>query len=149
MRPISVVVGVLVALVGSSLALTDAEWLAFKREHGKSYPNSREDSLRRAILAERRRYIERFNANTSQSAGFSLGLGPLTDLTASELQQVTGSGGHPSRPLRPAGNSAAAQSFLERLLGDNNATAPNSVDWRKAKNRVSSVKSQGGLLCFS
>lgn len=129
---------VFVAMV-AAVPLAEHEWAAFKARHGKSYASSREDSVRRALLAKSKEQVERFNEERSRAAGFTMGLNHLSDWTESELARLHGARRHSSQHLRkpPA-------SLLERLA-NGTRSYPAELDYRKEGNRVTSVKDQGEL----
>lgn len=116
-------------------------WLKYKREHGKIYGSSSEDSLRRAIFERNKRYIDRFNTDHD----FRLGPNHLTDWTREELATLTNSGGRRASAERarlnrkPVGESTS--SWHLSSLGD----TPKEFDWRNVTNRVTPVKYQGEL----
>ena len=65
----------LAALSSANLQLKD-EWEDWKREHGKSYADDLEESLRHAIWFQNYHYIEAHNTKES----FKMGLNGFADL---------------------------------------------------------------------
>ena len=70
----------LIALSTAQLQLRE-EWEAWKREHGKSYADDMEESLRHAIWFQNYHYIEVHNKEKS----FKLGLNEFADLVRIDI----------------------------------------------------------------
>lgn len=136
------------ALASLAAGLSDLEWAAFKSQHGKSYASAIEDSMRRALLAKSKEYVEQFNRERSNTSGYSLGINHLSDWTKSELSLLSAS--QPAKGVEfslPASNSL---SMVSHLVESSSNQPPDELDWRKESNRVSSVKDQGEfMLCSS
>ena len=78
------------ATLGTASLQLKNEWEAWKREHGKSYADDMEESLRHAIWFQNYHYIEEHNKKES----FQLGLNKFADLvqlyiTACILEWIT------------------------------------------------------------
>lgn len=138
---------VLILLLGTCLALIDLvagqpdqEWLLFKSRHGKIYRSRAEESMRRKAYTLNKQRIERFNVKES---GYKLGLNHMSDWTSNELERFV----DPKMPEVPVMvNALESQKFLNSLLDDRSTTVPDSVDWRDAVARVTTVRDQGGKL---
>lgn len=134
-----------VLLVATSV-LADSDWHQFKAKHGKNYENPLEENMRRAIFVRNKREVEQFNEEQSIEAGYELGLNHMADLTEEEISMRTSA----SKPLDQylnSRNSAEAELFLDRVLGNRSEPLPESIDWRQVSGRVSSVKDQGDCGC--
>lgn len=117
-----------------------AEWASFKAKFGKSYQTTCEESMRQAIFARNKQYVDKFNQDQSETAGYQLGLSHLSDWTPSELQRLNGLRASEEQQLE---NSPRDQAFLDKILNDNKTKIPDELDWRTVPGRVTPVKDQG------
>lgn len=119
-------------------------WEAYKKEYGKSYENSLEESMRMQVFALNMERIDKFNLNQSKLTSFKQGLNHFSDRTDDEYKQLSN--------LRIPEfsndrlNDIKVEKFFSKLSTINNNNdddLPKTVDWRKVPGRVSRVKSQG------
>ncbi|CAI8041681.1 Cathepsin L [Geodia barretti] len=108
--------------------ILNGEWEAWKREHGKSYTDDLEESLRHAIWFQNYHHIEEHNKKES----FQLGLNEFADLTREQFVQ---------KYLNPVDVESYLQSATEVFSGSN-ITCPSSLDWR-SMGFVTDIKNQG------
>lgn len=134
-----------VAMITGSLAISDAEWEAYKKLHKKQYETKLEDSIRRELLADNLDEINEFNVRQAPKLGFKLGTNQFSDLTRSELKRFGRTKSSPNSP-----NSRQAQEYLDSIISQQpgRQPLPSRVDWRLIPNRVTEVKDQG-LDCKS
>lgn len=133
----------LIVCITIGLTSASSQWSIYKRAHGKSYADPREDSLRKAIFEQRVREIAEFNAKHAKEAGYRRGLNHLSDFTPEELERISGE--KVPRTKEEVTNSPKAQQFLDQILladGD----VPDEVDWRKVPGRVMKAKDQSWCL---
>jgi C1A family cysteine protease len=124
---------VFIVLCLATLALSaplalEEQWQKWKLQHGKSYSNDVEESMRRAVWFRSYHYIQEHNSQTSNS--FQLALNSLSDMTHEEYL---------SDYLTP--QTAQVSEGVPHEVAFN-VTYPYSLDWRM-KGFVTEVKDQG------
>lgn len=126
-------------LVSPVLASIDVHWNQFKSQHGKSYSNPIEETMRKAIFMRNKQFVETFNAEQANEDGYQLGLNHMSDWTDVEYMKLNGFR-LPNNRLSL--NTYDSHRFVEDLLADD-APIPGEVDWRKTPGKVTPVKDQG------
>jgi hypothetical protein len=112
---------VFIVLCLATLALSaplalEEQWQKWKLQHGKSYSNDVEESMRRAVWFRSYHYIQEHNSQTSNS--FQLALNSLSDMTHEEYL---------SDYLTP--QTAQVSEGVPHEVAFN-VTYPYSLDWR-------------------
>lgn len=129
-----------------------AEWESYKRLHGKHYETFEEDRARFMNYLNRKRKIERHNANPT--ASYRMELNHLADWHKAALDGLRGARlpiGLP--PIDPQSTMDTQLDSAQKLRGylselleveeDEIMDAPQELDWRKFPNRVTPIKDQG------
>lgn len=108
----------------------DSKFTAFKTTHGKVYATAEEEAFRKKVFAQNMRTAANLRAANPFA---SFGATQFADLTLEEFR---------TRYIPGAEMFAKALQSRGPLVGDRNAAAPPSADWRE-KGAVTPVKDQG------
>lgn len=73
-----------------SITALRSKFEEFKQKHERVYESVEEEAMRFEIFVKNYIEVERFNAEESESAGYTLGINHLSDRTPEELQKMHG-----------------------------------------------------------
>ena len=118
-----------------------AEWMAYKLKHGKSYASQVEDASRMANFLATKGRVDRHNAQSGNT--YVMGLNHMADWSSKERAQLNGFRLDPNSLKISVAQMADSEAYLAKILGSSGAPIPEEMDWRQVPGRVGPVGDQG------
>ena len=145
MRSFVIVMACLVVVCEMSQAAVSghhqAEWMAYKLKHGKSYASQAEDANRMANFLATKERVERHNAQSGNT--YVMALNHMADWSSEERAQLNGLKLDPNSLKRSKAQGAESEAYFAKILSNPTEPIPDEFDWRKVPGRVGPIGDQG------
>ena len=121
--------------------LHQAEWMAYKLKHGKSYASKAEDANRMANFLATEERVERHNAKSGNT--YVMALNHMADWSSKERTKLNKVRSNRNSLRISEAQIAESEAYLAKIQSRSNGPIPDEWDWRQVPGRVGPVRNMG------